>query len=91
MASTRFNVQLSTHAYSFQITVPSSVTVLELKNRIAETCPGRPDRTGQRIIWQGRVIDDTSVVADVWTVSILSTVSNELRDADEWTRARTST
>ncbi|KAH7103839.1 hypothetical protein BKA62DRAFT_654287 [Auriculariales sp. MPI-PUGE-AT-0066] len=70
MSVTRFNVQLSAalppSAQSFLVSVPSSSTVLELKERIAETCPGRPDASGQRVIWKGRIIDNTVIIGDVW-------------------------
>ncbi|EJD53803.1 hypothetical protein AURDEDRAFT_110551 [Auricularia subglabra TFB-10046 SS5] len=66
MSSTRFNVQLSASTDSFQVSVPSDSTVAQLKDQITETCPGRPTRAGQRVIYKGRIINDSEVVGDIW-------------------------
>ncbi|KZW04003.1 hypothetical protein EXIGLDRAFT_827939 [Exidia glandulosa HHB12029] len=83
--STRFNVQLPTHSTSFQVSVPSSSTVIQLKETISETCPGRPTRAGQRVIYKGRIVDDSSVVSDIWNSGETEYTIHVAVDPNAWT------
>ncbi|KIY46601.1 hypothetical protein FISHEDRAFT_46938 [Fistulina hepatica ATCC 64428] len=41
-------------------------TVLDVKNAIADLCPGHPRVSGQRLIWRGRTLEDDERLIDLW-------------------------
>ncbi|TDL29609.1 hypothetical protein BD410DRAFT_892875 [Rickenella mellea] len=59
-------VELPQYSRSFSIQVSQSGSVLDIKQQIAQTCPGHPRVEGQRLIWKGRVLEDAEVVERVW-------------------------
>ncbi|KAI0291696.1 hypothetical protein BC826DRAFT_1021707 [Russula brevipes] len=59
-------VELPTYSHSFQVFVPSSGTVNDIKREIERACTGNPRVHGQRLIWRGRFLDDDEKVPDIW-------------------------
>jgi hypothetical protein len=69
MSTIDVRVELPTHTHSFNVQVPSTSTVLEIKEQIHRTCTGGPQVDGQRIIWRGRCLADNEKVEDLWKVN----------------------
>lgn len=61
-------VELPTYSHSFQVSVPSTGIINDLKHEIETACPGNPRVHGQRLIWQGRVLSDDEKMLDIWRV-----------------------
>jgi hypothetical protein len=61
-------VELPTYSHSFQVFVPSTGTVNDIKREIERACTGNPRVHGQRLIWRGRFLDDDEKVPDIWKV-----------------------
>ncbi|KAI5826831.1 hypothetical protein K523DRAFT_216666, partial [Schizophyllum commune Tattone D] len=66
MSTIAIRVELPAYSHSFQVQVPPSASVQDLKREIARTCPGTPRVEGQRLICRGRALDDSERVEDVW-------------------------
>ncbi|TFK43384.1 hypothetical protein BDQ12DRAFT_674891 [Crucibulum laeve] len=66
MSLVDLRIELPTHASSFVVQVPESCTVLDVKEEISRTCPGRPRVNGQKLIWRGRYLADQEKVEDLW-------------------------
>lgn len=61
-------VELPTYSHSFQVSVPSTGIINDLKHEIERICPGNPRVHGLRLIWQGRVLSDDEKMLDIWKV-----------------------
>ncbi|KAL1681682.1 hypothetical protein EV122DRAFT_260670 [Schizophyllum commune] len=66
MSTIAIRVELPAYSHSFQVHVPPSASVQDLKREIARSCPGTPRVEGQRLICRGRALDDNERVEDVW-------------------------
>ncbi|KAF8591474.1 hypothetical protein K439DRAFT_1644166 [Ramaria rubella] len=66
MSVTSIQVHLPSLSHSFNVTLSSDSTILDLKHEISRICIGSPDTTGQRVIYRGRVLSDVEVVGQVW-------------------------
>ncbi|TFK92934.1 hypothetical protein K466DRAFT_643056 [Polyporus arcularius HHB13444] len=64
MSSVR--VELPAYSHSFEVQVPPSSTIRDVKHEIAKVCPGCPSPAGQRLIWRGRFLKDEEKVEEVW-------------------------
>ncbi|KIJ07022.1 hypothetical protein PAXINDRAFT_91059, partial [Paxillus involutus ATCC 200175] len=62
-------VELPAYCYSFNIEVPGTSTVLDVKQAISTACTGQPRPEGQRIIWRGRCLDDVEKISELWPSS----------------------
>ncbi|KAI0080648.1 hypothetical protein K474DRAFT_1657456 [Panus rudis PR-1116 ss-1] len=67
MSLTEIRVELPAYSHSFLIQVPSTSSILDVKNEIQRTCPGAPRTNGQRVIWRGRFLGDDERIQDIWT------------------------
>lgn len=70
MSIVQLRIELPTYARSFTIQIPDTCTILEVKEEISRTCPGRPRVEGQKLIWRGRFLADNEKVETIWKVSI---------------------
>jgi hypothetical protein len=61
-------VELPTYSHSFQVSVPSTGTINDVKREIGNVCVGNPRVQGQRLIWRGRFLGDDEKVLDIWKV-----------------------
>lgn len=61
-------VELPTYSHSFQVSVPSTGTINDVKREIENVCVGNPRVQGQRLIWRGRFVGDDEKVLDIWKV-----------------------
>ena len=61
-------VELPTYSHSFQVSVPSTGTINDVKREIETVCVGNPRVQGQRLIWRGRFLGDDEKVLDIWKV-----------------------
>jgi hypothetical protein len=61
-------VELPTYSHSFQVSVPSTGTINDVKCEIENVCVGNPRVQGQRLIWRGRFLGDNEKVLDIWKV-----------------------
>ena len=68
MDSVVIQVELPQYSQSFSVKVALESSILDVKKRIADACPGQPRTEGQRLIAKGRVLNDTEMVKDLWTV-----------------------
>lgn len=59
-------VELPTYSHSFQVSVPSTGTINDVKREIENVCVGNPRVQGQRLIWRGRFLGDDEKVLDTW-------------------------
>jgi len=66
MSSIDLRVELPAFSQSFQIQVPLSSSVLNVKEEVKRKCPGAPQVEGQRLIWRGRFLKDDEKVTDIW-------------------------
>ncbi|KAI0068916.1 hypothetical protein BV25DRAFT_1910650 [Artomyces pyxidatus] len=64
--SISLHVELPTFSHSFQVSVSSSATIVDVKHEIHKTCTGGPRVSGQRLIWRGRFLGDEEKVQDIW-------------------------
>ena len=62
------HVELPAYSRSFDIQVPESATVVDVKQEISSVCIGRPRPDGQRLIWRGRYLDDQEKIGELWPV-----------------------
>ncbi|KAF9222079.1 hypothetical protein BS17DRAFT_842472 [Gyrodon lividus] len=62
-------VELPAYFYSFNIEVPETSTVLDVKQAISTACVGHPRPEGQRIVWRGRYLDDVEKICELWPSS----------------------
>lgn len=69
MANVSLNVELPAHSHSFQVYVPESASIANIKFEISKSCPGGPKVEGQRLIYAGRLLRDDENVQDIWPVS----------------------
>lgn len=74
MTVTSIEIHLPSFSHSFSISVPSDSTIIDLKQEISRTCIGSPSTAGQRVIYKGRVLDDTEIVSQIWKVCNCSAV-----------------
>ena len=65
-------VELPAYSHSFQVSVPSTGIINDLKHEIERACPGNPRVQGQRLIWHGRVLSDEEKMLDIWRVRYTS-------------------
>ena len=63
-------VELPTYSHSFQVSVPSTGTINDVKREIENVCVGSPRVQGQRLIWRGRFLGDEEKVLDIWKVCL---------------------
>jgi hypothetical protein len=68
MDAVDLRVELPAYSHSFPVQVPTTSTVLAIKEQINKACPGGPLPHGQRIIWRGRLLRDSERVQDIWKV-----------------------
>lgn len=66
MSIIQLRIELPTYARSFNVEIPETCTILEVKEEIYRTCPGRPRVEGQKLIWRGRFLADDEKVATIW-------------------------
>jgi len=69
MSVTTVQVHLPAYSHSFNVSVPSESTVQDFKHAISRACIGEPQVSGQRVIFRGRVLEDSENVSEVWKVS----------------------
>ena len=81
MSNISLNVELPAHSHSFQVQVPESASIENIKSEISKSCPGEPKVEGQRLIYAGRLLRDDEQIQDIWPVSSIHT---RLADA-RWT------
>jgi hypothetical protein len=62
-------VEVPSHSLSFEVSLPPGATVLDLKHVIQRQCQGEPSVDGQRVISQGRVLNDPEQVGSIWKVA----------------------
>lgn len=62
------HVELPAYSSSFDVQVPESATVLDVKQAISSVCIGHPRPEGQRVIWRGRCLDDQEKISELWPV-----------------------
>ncbi|KAG8218796.1 hypothetical protein J3R82DRAFT_4471 [Butyriboletus roseoflavus] len=60
------HVELPAYSNSFNVQVPESATVLDVKQAISFVCIGHPRPEGQRVIWRGRCLDDQENISELW-------------------------
>lgn len=66
MSLVELRVELPAYAHSFLIHVPSSCTILDVKQEIFQKCVGAPRVDGQRLIWRGRYLVDSEKLDELW-------------------------
>ena len=64
----RIAVEHPQYTRRFDVYVPASASVRDVKNQIACVCPGNPDSAGQRLICKGRVLNDSESIDSIWVV-----------------------
>jgi len=69
MSNISLKVELPAHSHSFQVQVPESSSIANIKSEISKSCPGRPTVEGQRLIYAGRLLRDDEQIQDIWPVS----------------------
>ena len=69
MDNVLFNIKLVPHYYSFQVQVPRSASIANIKSEISKSCPGGPKAEGQSLIYDGRHLPDDQYIQDIWPVS----------------------
>ena len=69
MSCISLKVELPAHSHSFQVQVPDSSSVANIKSEISKSCPGGPKVEGQRLIYAGRLLRDDEQIQDIWPVS----------------------
>lgn len=69
MSNISLNVELPAHSHSFQVQVPESASIGNIKSEISKSCPGGPKVEGQRLVYAGRLLRDDEFIQDIWTVS----------------------
>ncbi|KAK7695537.1 hypothetical protein QCA50_000173 [Cerrena zonata] len=67
MSLVDLRIELPAFSHSFQIQVPPSSSILDVKQEIQRTCPGAPRVDGQRVIWRGRFLGDEEKLQNVWS------------------------
>lgn len=68
MPEITIQVFLATYSRSFNVSISSESTIHDFKRTISTVCIGSPAASGQRIIYQGRVLADTDIIGDIWKV-----------------------
>lgn len=76
MSFVELRIELPTYAHSFLLQVPDSCTILDVKEEIYKTCPGKPRVDSQKLIWRGRYLVDSEKVEDIWKANILNSHKN---------------
>jgi len=74
MSCISLKVELPAHSHSFQVQVPDSSSVANIKSEISKSCPGGPKVEGQRLIYAGRLLRDDEQIQDIWPVSFPPTL-----------------
>ena len=69
MSNISLKVELPAHSHSFQVQVPESASIANIKSQISKFCPGGPKVEGQRLIYAGRLLCDDEQIQDIWPVS----------------------
>ena len=69
MSNISLTVELPAHSHSFQVQVPESASISNVKSEISKSCPGGPKVEGQRLIYAGRLLRDDEWIQDIWPVS----------------------
>ncbi|CAL1701484.1 unnamed protein product [Somion occarium] len=67
MSLVDLRIELPAFSHSFQIQVPQSSSISDVKQEIQRTCPGAPRVEGQRVICRGRFLSDNEKLQDIWT------------------------
>lgn len=62
------HVELPAYSKSFDIQVPESATLQDVKQTISSVCVGHPRPDGQRVIWRGRYLEDQEKISELWPV-----------------------
>lgn len=68
MSLVLLRVELPAYSHSFNVQIPLSATVLDIKQEISRLCPGNPRVDGQRLVWRGRYLADDERMIDLWKV-----------------------
>ncbi|KIL68166.1 hypothetical protein M378DRAFT_1063727 [Amanita muscaria Koide BX008] len=66
MSLVLLRVELPAYSHSFNVQIPSSATVRDIKQEISRLCPGNPGVDGQRLVWRGRYLADDERMNDLW-------------------------
>lgn len=66
MSNISLKVELPAHSHSFQVQVPESASIENIKSEISRSCPGGPKVEGQRLIYAGRLLRDDESIQDIW-------------------------
>lgn len=66
MSNISLNVELPAHSHSFQVQVPESASIANIKSEISKSCPGGPKVEGQRLVYAGRLLRDDEFIQDIW-------------------------
>ncbi|KAJ7591201.1 hypothetical protein C8J56DRAFT_934964 [Mycena floridula] len=67
MAECTIRVELPAFGHSFVLNkVSLKSSVLDVKEKIFQTCSGSPRVDGQRIIWRGRFLQDSEKLEELW-------------------------
>lgn len=69
MSNISLKVELPGHSHSFQVQVPESASIENIKSEISKSCPGEPRVDGQRLVYAGRVLHNEELIQDIWPVS----------------------
>lgn len=55
------------------VVIPLASSILDLKHRISQQHPKRPDVASQRLIFSGRILRDDDVLQNIFNPNIVST------------------
>ncbi|KAL4241415.1 Homocysteine-responsive endoplasmic reticulum-resident ubiquitin-like domain member 1 /2 [Abortiporus biennis] len=91
MSLVDLRVELPSFSQSFQVQVPESASVLDIKEAIKIKCPGNPSVDGQKLIWRGRFLKDTERLSEVWKSPNESRVVHLAVHPSAWTSGMPST
>ena len=69
MSNVSLKIELPAHSHSFDVQVPESASIANIKSEISKSCPGGPKVEGQRLIYAGRLLRDDERIQDIWPVS----------------------
>ncbi|OSC98659.1 hypothetical protein PYCCODRAFT_1438996 [Trametes coccinea BRFM310] len=87
MSSAVLRVELPAYSHSFQVQVPPTSTIREVKQEITRVCPGSPLPDGQRLVFKGRFLSDSEKVEEVWKSPDDSRVVHLAVHPSAWTSA----
>ena len=87
MSNVSLKIELPAHSHSFDVQVPESASIANIKSEISKSCPGGPKEEGQRLIYAGRLLRDDERIQDIWPVSSTHDSSSRpggLRVVNQW-------